>query len=269
MKSLGVVFIMVVLGGLTACNGKPQDIQNFVGVGEERLGENDFEAHLKLKRIPAQAGDRRERAKETYLSRQTLAKAIAKESTLDRATLEAELREFRNELLISRYFERFLSQAVSDEAVKAYYDSNKEKYRQRKAKALTLVFSIPPGRNEKEKERKRAQAEAVRKRIAEGARFEKVAEEVIGAKPKPVWLTEGQIDPLVAKTVFNIKVEEVSGLIVTEHAYYIVKLLEAIEEGAYRTFDVVKGEIRYRMRQRKKAEEVKRLLGNVEPSVLG
>ena len=102
---------------LAGCGGEQktqlQDV-SVASLGAENVSEADFEAYLKLKGIPNTPGDRLERARKTFIERNAMAEAVAKEQLLDKTALNAELRDFRNELLITRYFEKFLATNVSE-----------------------------------------------------------------------------------------------------------------------------------------------------------
>ncbi len=61
-----------------------------------------FEAYLKFRQVPAQNEKRRKALFDQYMEREALACAIGKENLPDKDLVQAELNEFRKEMLISR-----------------------------------------------------------------------------------------------------------------------------------------------------------------------
>src|SRR4051812_46026136 len=73
------------------------------------ITQAQVDAFLRFKRVPGDDDKRREQALGEYLDREALASVIESEPVLDKALIDAELREARKETLISRYFEQFLA----------------------------------------------------------------------------------------------------------------------------------------------------------------
>ena len=82
--------LIFLLAGLVAC-----DQQQF------STDQEKFEAYLKIKRISLDDETRVERQRTEYLRRAAMANAIYETDRLDRAQIDAELEEFRKELIIS------------------------------------------------------------------------------------------------------------------------------------------------------------------------
>src|SRR4051812_21041022 len=116
MKKLSkmVVAVSLVLSA-AACGKKSPQLASVDG---KQVTQAEFDAFLKFKHIPGQDEKRREAALTEYLDHEALAAAIDKEALLNKELTQAELNEFRKEMLISRYFEEFLREKVTDEAVK-------------------------------------------------------------------------------------------------------------------------------------------------------
>lgn len=254
---------------VTGCTDKKLDDVSIATVGDEKLSKADFEAYLKVKRIPNEAGNRLDRAKKTYLERNALAHAIASEPLLDKTELEAELRDFRNEILISRYFEKYLADKVSDDAVKKFYKENADKLKQRKAHVAHIYFQITPTMSEQEKSEKFNKAVETYNKIKAGAAFNetatKVSEDPLTAKKggEIGWLAEAQMEKAFAEKAFSLKKGEVSEPINTSAGYHIVRLLAEPTEDK-KDFKDIEGNVRYRIRHEEKAKEMERLLSKVK-----
>lgn len=268
MRAYFLVALWGIMLGLTACDNK-SGVQNIANIGDEKVTEADFEAYLRLKRIPNAPGDRRERARKTFLERNALARAIAQEPVLEKTEIEAELRDFRNELLISRYFEQFLSKQITDEAVRAYYDQNVDTFRQRKARVAHILFRVRPGMNEPAKSAKFAKALEVYNKIKSGAAFSELAsqlsEDPLSARQGGDlgWRFEAQMERAFADAVFALAPGAVSEPVNTARGYHLIKLLE-VQVANQRSFEEVQGEIRYRLRYEAKLAEMKRLQSRVK-----
>ena len=264
-----LVLVGMLVAFVAGCSDKKLDDVSIATIGDEELSKADFEAYLKIKRIPNEAGNRLDRAKKTYLERNALAQAIANESLLNKTELEAELRDFRNELLISRYFEKYLADKVSDAAIKEFYKENAEKLKQRKAHVAHIYFQITPAMSEQEKSAKFNKAVETYNKLKGGAAFSetatKVSEDPLTAKKggEIGWLAEGQMEKTFAEKVFSLKKGETSEPINTSAGYHIVRLLaEPVEDK--KDLKEIEGSVRYRIRNEEKTKEMERLLSKVK-----
>ena len=113
-----LALVLLVSAGTTACKRRSGDLATVNG---RAVKQAEFDAYLKLKHVSPAEEKRRERALDEFLDRAALGAVIEREPGLDKAAIEAEVAEVRRELLISRYFDRFLEQKVTDTAVKNYY----------------------------------------------------------------------------------------------------------------------------------------------------
>lgn len=265
-----VLAIVVVLGlavltaVLAACTSKDAETAPNTAISSG-VSNAEFEAYLKLKGIPPKAGDRRDRALTTFRERNAIAEAILREPALDRKMVEAEIRDFRNELLIRRHFEAFLREAVTEQAAKDYYDKNIEKYARRGLKLAYIPFRTDVSMRASEKSVKLARASETHALLQAGTPFSTLAywysEDAESGKRggELGWVEEGKIDQAVFERALSMKKGEVSEPINTATGYYIVQLLDdPIVE--YTPFEEVKNNIAYRLRQEAKQAEMKRLL---------
>ena len=271
--SLTVVFVLTgsLISILSGCDSseKPDPAANIAKIGNESLTQADFDAYLKVKRIPASNKERMERAKKTFLERNALAQVIAKQPDINSVELNAELREFRNELLTSRYFEAFLDKAVTDEAVKDYYDQHQKDYQSKELNLAQILFRTRANMTEQESSAVFKKAVDIHQKLVKGADFSSTASKVsddYGTRKKGGklgWVKAGQIDTAVYAEVSKLKKGELSQPVRTELGYYIVKLLDE-PKVTQQPFDSVKGQINYQLRNEARQKEMERLMSQVE-----
>ncbi|HEX6927949.1 MAG TPA: hypothetical protein VF267_01775, partial [Gammaproteobacteria bacterium] len=123
--------ILMLLGTLlvSACDRNGETLAEING---EPVTASEFDAYLEFKRLPAETEERRAALLDQYVERAALAHAVEaaidSSDVIDRDLLEAELAEFRKEMLISRYFEKFLADKVTDQAVTNYYNAHPDQF---------------------------------------------------------------------------------------------------------------------------------------------
>ncbi len=237
-------------------------------VGERAIPEQQFEDFLAFKRLATDDPKRRERLLEDYLEREALASVIEGEGVLDKARVEAELNEFRKEMLISRYFEKFLADTVTDEAVLNYYNTHSADYEERKVKVAHILIRTDRSMGEAERQAKLTTARAAHAKVLAGEDFAEVAkafsEDTLSGKRggNLGWLKEGAIDARFSQVAFGLEPGEVSEPFESPFGFHVVKVLEG-PVVVKRPFDAVKGDIRYMLRNRAKDAELERLLSKV------
>lgn len=271
MRSRSMMIAVVVSGLLAACSSDKQgDVKNVSvsGLGTEVLSPADFDAYLKLKGIPNTPGSRLDRAKATFTERTALAEAISKQDLLDKTAVEAELRDFRNELLITRYFEKFAETKITPEAVRQYYDKNPEQFTERKAHIAQITFPIRPEMGEPQRKAQFDRAVATFNKIKAGGAFAAPPKEPAEtAETAPTfldmgWVLNQQMDRAVSDAVTSQKKGAVTPPISTPSGYLIVKLMEDPVEN-HKPFEEVQDSVRYRLKLDEKTKETERLLAQV------
>lgn len=270
MKFRNVCLLLLATAVASGCSKQDEALAEING---EPVTRAEFDAYLAFKRLPAEDEERRARLLEQYIERTALAEAVEaaidESEGMDRALLEAELAEFRKEMLISRYFDRFLADKVSDDAVANYYNTHADEFEKRQVKVAHILLRTNRNMSEAERQAKLTAAQEAHSKLRAGAEFAEVAadysEDRISAKKGGDlgWLQEGAIDPKFSETVFGMEAGVISGPIETPFGFHIVKLLEG-PVVARQPLDAVKGDIRYRLRNEAREAELQRLLGEVE-----
>lgn len=259
--------IWIIVAVVVVACGKPKEEKStkiISRVGEKEITENDFEAFLKFKRIVAADNEKKEKVLDDYLEREALAKAIEGESLLDKERIDAELNEFRKEMIISRYFEAYLKEKVTKKAVSDYYKSHSKEYEQEKIKVAHILVRVNERMDEIEKQAKLTRINEAYGKVKAGASFEEIvkdySEDKVSLKKGGDigWIKNGAIDPKFSETVFSMKKGEVSKPFKTKFGYHIVSIVEdkKIVKSPLRT---VEGDIRYQLREKAKKDEIMRL----------
>lgn len=254
--------------GLAGC-GKEDKPPLVAMVNDQVVTKAQFEAYLKFKRVPGNDERRRERLLDQYVEREALAAAVEGETLLDRELIRAELNEFRKEMLISRYFEKFLKERVTDQGVQNYYNTHAADYEQRRAHGAHILIRTNKKMSETERKAKLTTAQEAYSQIRAGKDFAEVArdyseDKVSGKKGGDLgWLKEGSIDKRFSKTLFGLEAGGVSEPFETPFGFHVVKLVDGPKK-VRRPFGAVAGDIRYQLRNKAKQAELERLLSKVK-----
>jgi peptidyl-prolyl cis-trans isomerase C len=255
MKKISVLIFGLIV--LSACD------QSSTSSDQEK-----FEAFLKLKRISSEDKTRVERIRAEYDRRAALAKAISSTDLLDVAEVEAELEEVRKELLISRYFEKYLQEKVTDKGVQNYYSENVDRYKSRRVKVSHILFRTNSRMSQEERQAVSTKASEAYSRISSNEDFAVVAKEISEDRVSAEqggslgWINEGAISDSFSNKVFAMKAGDVSEPFLTDYGFHIVKVEEEPQD-VTQPLSALKGDIRYQLRTKSKRAETQRLLESV------
>lgn len=232
------------------------------------VDKQQFEAYLKLKRIPLNDEERVKRMLGEYEKREALTIAIAKSDLLDTVMVDVEVEEFRRQLLITRYFEKYLADVVTDQGVQNFYSKNADTYKTRKVRVSHILFRVNPRMEETERNALLTTAHEAYSKITAGEEFAAVAkadsqDKVSGAKGGDLgWINEGAVAQEFSAKAFSMKAGEVSEPFLTAFGFHILKVVEEPQD-IVKPLESVKGDIRYQLRFKSKKAERERLLESV------
>lgn len=266
-----MILVVVASIALSACGSGDK----LASVDGRAINKSEFDAYLKFKRVPVQnGGERNMRLLDDYVQRETLAAAIEKAGVLDKELTKVELNEFRKEMLISRYFEKYLEEQVNDNAVQNYYASHEKEYQDNRIHVAHILLRTQKTMSETERKAKLTTAQAAYAQLKKGKEFNEVAGQFsedgnTNKKDGDLgWLKQGAIDPVFSEKIFALQSGEVSEPFETQFGYHIVKILEG-QQVMTRPLDAVKGDIRYQLRNQAKDAEIKRLSEKVSSKKYG
>jgi len=241
-------------------------------VGGEAISKEQFEAYLKFKRVPENDSARRAAALREYTERAALAKAIEDSGLLEKELTAAELEEFRKEMLISRYFQKFLDERVSDQAVESYYAQNADQFQEKKVHVAHILQRTHSKMSEEERKAKLTALQEAFSKLKTGADFAEVAKQysedkVSGGRGGDLgWMKEGAISPRFSEVIFSTAAGQISEPFETPFGYHVVKVIEG-PMVVKRPIEAVKGDVRYQLRNQAKNAEMERLRKQVKVEI--
>ncbi len=250
-----VIFAGTLIMCLATCGEKEQPANQ----------DQVFDAYLQLKRIPIDNPDRVAVAKQEYEERGAITAAIENKNYLDTSLLDAEIEEYKRELLISRYFEKYLMENVTEQNVKNYYNANQDRFESEKVRVSHILIRTNNKMSENERNALRSKAYEAYSKLQSGEAFEEVvlaySEDRNSAKKQGDlgWLQKGAIDPMFSQKIFSMQEGDVSEPFASSFGFHIVKVVEGPKK-LKQPYEQVKGDIRYQLRQEVKKAEMERLL---------
>jgi len=245
-----VLAISLASAFLVGCEGGGESIAEVNG---KPITQERFDAYLKLKRVPAQNAEWVGRELDDYLEREGLAGQIEEQGLLPVDQIEAEVSEFRKQMLISRYFEEYLRERVTDEAVRNFYATNPDQFQARKVHVAHILLRTNSAMSDAERQALLTKAQEVYSRANAQEDFNALAkefsEDLLSAQNGGDlgWLQEGAIDPTFSSKVFAMKAGELSEPVVTPFDFHVIKVIEG-PQVIKQPFESVSGDIRYRLR---------------------
>lgn len=258
---IGVFFVAV----LASCS----DSDVVAVVNGKNVKQATVDAYLKYKRIPAEKSDVTKQAIRAYVEKTALADAILQQNVLDSESIAVEIDEFRKQMLVSRYFEKFLADKVDQQAVRNYYAANQDKYQSKKAHVAHILLRTNPKMSDEERQALLTRAHEAYSRATSGEEFSALVAEYSDDKLSAKndgdlgWVQEGAIDPAFTKKAFELAKGEISEPIVTSFGFHVIKVLDEAQI-ITQPFEAVSGNIRYELRQQAKQAEMERLQGLIK-----
>ncbi len=226
---------------------------------------SQFSQYLKLKNIPESDTKKIENERNNFLQREKLSQVALKQGLLDGGLLDVEINEYKKQLILSRYFEKFLKEKVNEQAVKNYYSTNASKYESKKVHVAHVLIRTNPKMSKEEREALLTKAHEVYSRANANEAFEGLAkaysDDTLSVKKGGDlgWIKQGAIDTAFSNQVFAMKKGDISEPIKTSFGFHVVKVLDE-PKVVKQAYEAVKGNIRYELRQMAKQAETQRLL---------
>ena len=227
MRYIAVLLLVV---GLLGCG----DGSRLASVDGRAVSAAEFEAYLKLKRIDTQDESRRKALLKQYMQREALAAAIEKSDLLDRRQIQAEVNEFRKEVLISRYFNEFLKQQLSDEAVRKYYEAHKDDFSEQQIHAAHILIRTHSMMTPEQSQAMQARAVEIRGQILKGLSFVEAAQKYSQDKATAAnggdlgWIKQEAMGRQFTDAAFKLQAGELSEPLATPFGYHLIKVLEPL-----------------------------------------
>ena len=256
--------VILVLSGCGSDNKGSANSKVVAEVDGEIVSEGMFNAYLDYKRIPKNDTKAIDRELDGYLEREGLARVIQKQNLLDPMRIETEVNEFRKQMLISRYFERFLRDKVNETAMRNFYAANAERFQSKRVHVAHVLIRTNSKMSQQELEALLTKAQEVYSKAMSNEEFADLAkqysDDTLSAKKGGDlgWITADSIDPAFVKAAFGMKKGEISQPVVTPFGFHVLKVLEEAQI-VKKPYESVKGDIRFELRQQAKQAEMDRL----------
>lgn len=240
----------------------------------EAITKTQWDGYAKFKHVRVDNPASRASALDDYVVRTGVAGVIEAEKLLDPQLTRAELDELRKEMLISRYFEKYLADKVTDQAVQNYYEVHARDYEEQKVHVAHILFRLNARQSEEERKAKLTAAQAAYSQVRTGSDFAAVARDVSEDNVSKRnggdlgWMRLGSVDPAFSKRAFELKVGEVSEPVETPFGFHVIKVVEA-PQVIKKPLRAVQGDIRYQLRAEAKAAEMARLLTKAKLEIEG
>ena len=257
------ILILLLLLGLAGCGN-----DKLASVDNRSITKDEFDTYLKVKRIQSADEKRRAALLDQYVEREAMAAAVAKTKLVDAHQIDVEVKQYRNELMVSRYFEQFLQSKINEEAVRAYYDAHAAEYTEKQVHVAHVMVRLHGLMTAEQKKSKMDAARQAYEQIKSGKPFAEIAgqqsEDTASAQKggDMGWIKEGGFDPRFSKVAFELKPGEVSEPIETPFGYHVITVLEA-PRTIIRPLNSAAGEIRHKLQAEAQKAEKERLMGSV------
>ncbi len=265
------IFIVLLLC-FSACSESDLVAQFEYGV----ISKQDFADYIESKGVQNKTNVNLKNILEGYVRREVLTAQILDTDTLDLSAIDQKLSDYHNQLVLNQYFDKFITERVTPDAVKNFYTANISQYEEEKAQLAHILFRIRNGMSEAEIEVTKTKAYAAHAKLVakigtDKQLFEKLAKAESNDKisaPKGGslgWVKNGSIDPNFSSVAFSMKAGEISEPVRSVFGFHIIKVLEAPQKIKV-AFEDVKGEIHHSLRAKAKQAEIQRLLkdANIE-----
>lgn len=246
-----------------------------ITVGDHKITAGQFEEYIKA--LPAQyqetaRGPGRRDFARNLVELNVLADEAQKQGVDQKPDVKLQIEFQRDNMLAQAMFLNLQQQAnVSDAQIQAYYDAHKADYEVLKARHILIrVKGAPmpgaPGKPELTDEEAKAKAEDIRKRIAGGEDFAKIAQaesDDTSSGEKGGDLGEfkrGMMVPPFEKAAFALKVGDISEPVQSPFGYHIIQ----VESHTTKPLEEVKPEIIAQLRPQAARVAVEALTGKAK-----
>jgi parvulin-like peptidyl-prolyl isomerase len=158
---------------------------------------------------------------------------------------------------------------IDDAATKAFYDSNRARFRQGETvRASHILIQAPPGMPERERLTAKALAESIQDDLKKGRPFAELAKihsQDPGSAAKGGdlgFFGRGQMVPAFDRAVFSLKKGQTSGVVETSFGYHIIRVTDLRPEREV-PFEEAKGQIGEYLLQQQRDEKSQAFIGQL------
>ena len=160
---------------------------------------------------------------------------------------------------------------VTDEECKKYYNNNQNLFKRKEQVKISQIWiKVSPNDDESKKIQARKKIETIQKKIQQGEDFGKLAKSYsngLAAKHEGSlgYIDKGHMSKPFEDAAFSLKVGEVSGVLETQHGYYLIKVTDKKPAGII-PYKEVLPMIERQLKKEKKKTETKAYIENLKKS---
>ena len=177
----------------------------------------------------------------------------AKSKTLDDFYKDTGLTEDRLRINIINRLQKegYVKQHLTEEALKRYYEANRDFFDQVSVKASHIVIRLPATASAQEREAARAKLQALREDLIAGKiDFAEAAKKHSQCPSAPrggdigYFPRKWAVDEAFARAAFALKVGEISDVVQTDYGLHLIKVTDRKQDGPKSEYDKIKDEVR-------------------------
>lgn len=260
------IFILSFITVLISCSDSKNTDISLNELNDFEVTQGDLVSMLKIKGFSGASGKRQERLKSAYIERNAIAAIVAKEALIDFPVVRFQIKRNRNEILIKNYFDQYLKEVTSPDAIQKYYDINIDEFTEKKVHLAHILIKLSPKTTVNQKAEAHKKAINIADEIRRGANFKKMAKKYSDDKNTKnnggdlKWLQTGNIEQSILDVAISLKMEDIPTPILTSRGYHIIKLLEPTDKKV-KSLEEVSEKIAYKLKYESKVKELNRLKG--------
>jgi parvulin-like peptidyl-prolyl isomerase len=232
-------------------------------VGDEKITKEDLMKSLEglppnQRILYASTPEKLKKYLDSYITQVVMFKEAEKRGIDKREDIKENLENYKRRLLIRALNQEIMSEKISEEDIKKYYNENPKDFEQIRISQIFIKADPAKGITN---DHVRAKGELVMKRLGTGEKFEKLVEEfsedLVSKKQGGDlgYISKGTLLPDVESKIFSLKEGEI-GTIEDESGFHIVKVTEGAK---VLPFDQAKDTIQLELRRKALSDYTKGL----------
>mgnify|MGYP005993236155 CR=1 FL=1 len=249
---LRVSMLPVLFLGLFGCS---DDAQNKNDVGSKFSHQSlTSEQFASLANIPEKAEQKREQAFTAFATRSSIADHLLKSDLKDDLNITRRLVDTKSRIVLDAYFDRYLSEAVTNEAVESYYSENSHLFSNKEYELAYYQIRKKSGTDES---KLLLLADALYKDLMDEKVSVNIKKYSALASEKNIVLTSENGAPKILKALEGISEGGYTQPVVTKRGVQIFSVQSVKAKSV--ALEFVKPRIEYKLKQLLKEQEYKRL----------
>jgi peptidyl-prolyl cis-trans isomerase C len=248
-----VCVLAAALVNLPGCSDDVSDKSNYGSMfSHKSLTSEQF---AQLAKIPERAETRRVEAFNTFSMRSSIADDLLRNELKENLSITRRLVDTKSRIVLDSYFEEYLKDAVTEEAIQKYFSENSELFSEKDYELSYYLIRVKSGENEQELMLK---ADELYKYLSvNGSESLNLKDYSAVASSESLELSTDNADPSVLTALAGVAVGEYSRPAKTKRGIQIFEVKSLKSKPV--ALEMVKPKIEYRLKQALKQTEYKRL----------